>query len=1526
MDQGTRLGIYEIGELLGEGGMGSVYRARDTKLGRDVAIKVLLRNLASDPKLLARFEREAKVLASINHPNIATIYGFEDVDGTPYLVLEYLEGETLAQALQRGRLPTAAVLRAGIQIARALEAAHEKDVVHRDLKPSNVMLCRETVKVLDFGIAKSFASGASDLTRSDTSGGDLTETGALVGTAPYMSPEQIRGGAVDKRTDVWAFGCVMFEAFTGTGPFARETVADTLAAILEYEPRWELLPDDCPANVGKLLRRCLQKDLARRARDLWDVRLELEEALAEVAPQDPTAPERPGEPATAAEQPDVHQPETLQTAAEAPPPTEAPAPEASDPGTHERLSQGERRQTTILTSTVGAYGTMAEQLAVDESERALAEIHRIVKAIVATHGGIVNRFARGELLVLFGVPTAHEDDPLRAIRAALDIHRQVRAALADVEERLGEPIRMNTAIHSGPVVVRIATEGGEEFTIAGPTLQMADRLATEAAADEILISADCHRVAAPFFDTEPLPTITLRGTAEQVVPYRVIAEKERQSRFEAAAELDLTRYTGRDREMHMLRSSLEAAMTGNGQLLTLEGEVGVGKSRLLYEFSHGGDCDQAALVRGRCRSDGAGLPYLPFIEALKSVLEIPEDAPTIDAESVASRIIAINPALDDFIPLYLHLLSIESPDYELPQHLQGDDFRIAMLEALSAIFTLPANERPVVMLLEDWHWADEASREVLSQLTSMLAAFAMLVIVTYRPEGDFDWGRGSERRHLTLEPLSEEFSVEVIKSVLGVQGFPTDLARMIHERTGGNPFFLEEVCHALEEEGVVRIEDAQATLTGSLDAVYLPDTVQAVILTRLDRLDPEPREVVRLASVVGREFGRRILERTMEDTGQLLTVLGQLKELGIVQQIAVVPEAVYRFKHALTREVAYGSLLPHQLRGLHGRVGEAIESLYPDRVDEHAARLAHHFGAAEEWEKAIEYGRRAAHKASRLQRADEALPLLESVHLWLTKLPESTDRQARLADVLLEMERACETLGRRSRQEDLINELTRLLEPAGASVRLVKTRIRQGELNVLLGQFEAADKPLREAISMTTELGDRELERAARRGLGFLRWQEERYDEAIECNERALEISVELEDDDAQGRDRANLASVLRSAGEPEKAIEHMTQALELTDLEANHANHGYLLNILGKIYRDLGDDDSALAAIEQARQLCADERIHIGLCFNLSAMATIYMERGDTDRCHELYEEMAQVSRTINYAEGLSIATRRLGELLFSLRHDDEALLYFEENAALSAQLRDQESEATSWTRIGELHERNGRADDAVAAWAKVQQLREDTRDSGGEIEAHEGIARATRMQDSDAAISHYNTALTLAIGLDDKPKQGELLNSMAITQWRAGNFHEALEFYERALRVFEGLDDEVHQGLVLNSIAVALRDMERPADALKRAEDALEVNRRTGQEVLEGHSLAVLGDVHFAMDKLSEALDHYQASLDLRRQIGDRPGEGWMLYRLSQVCAAQDMADLATSYAHEATQIAEEIDDTELRAAVHGSAPTND
>jgi serine/threonine-protein kinase len=284
---GQRLGSFKIASLLGAGGMGEVYQAHDTKLGRDVAIKVLPSAFVHDAERLARFQREARMLAVLNHPNIATIYGLEQSDDVHYLVMELVPGHTLAERVSAGALKIEEALKLGGQIAEALEAAHEKGVIHRDLKPVNVKVTPEgRVKVLDFGLAKAFASdGGLDFSNAPTLTAMGTEEGRIVGTPAYMSPEQARGKAVDKRTDIWAFGCVLYELLTGRQAFRGDTLSDMIAAVLEREPDWQALPSATPAKIRDLLRRCLQKDAQRRLRDLGDARMQIDEAPAAAQPR-----------------------------------------------------------------------------------------------------------------------------------------------------------------------------------------------------------------------------------------------------------------------------------------------------------------------------------------------------------------------------------------------------------------------------------------------------------------------------------------------------------------------------------------------------------------------------------------------------------------------------------------------------------------------------------------------------------------------------------------------------------------------------------------------------------------------------------------------------------------------------------------------------------------------------------------------------------------------------------------------------------------------------------------------------------------------------------------------------------------------------------------------------------------------------------------------------------------------------------------------------------------------------------------
>jgi len=296
LSPGSRLGPYEIVGPLGAGGMGEVYRARDTRLGRDVAIKVLPAHLSTNPEVRARFEREARAVSQLNHPHICTLYDVGREGGADYLVMEHLDGETLSARLARGALPTPDLLQFAIEIAEALDAAHRSGIVHRDLKPANVKLAADgTVKVLDFGLAKAWSGEAAasdssaDFSRSPTLARSSTEAGLILGTAAYMSPEQARGKAVDKRADIWAFGVVVFEMLTGRKLFEGETVTDVLAAVVRQEIDWQALPAATPGLLRRLLKSCLERDPRQRLHDAADARIVLDELLRGPSPEERAA-------------------------------------------------------------------------------------------------------------------------------------------------------------------------------------------------------------------------------------------------------------------------------------------------------------------------------------------------------------------------------------------------------------------------------------------------------------------------------------------------------------------------------------------------------------------------------------------------------------------------------------------------------------------------------------------------------------------------------------------------------------------------------------------------------------------------------------------------------------------------------------------------------------------------------------------------------------------------------------------------------------------------------------------------------------------------------------------------------------------------------------------------------------------------------------------------------------------------------------------------------------------------------------
>ena len=1498
---GRVIGRYELRETVGAGGMGVVYRAWDATLGRTIALKFLPTHLGADDHARERFRIEAQAAAALDHPNICTIHEIgESDDGQLYIAMPFYEGATIRERLARGPLPVVEAVALACQAANGLAKAHERGIVHRDVKPANLMVTVDgVVKILDFGIAK-----LTDVT--------LTGPGVRPGTIAYMSVEQVRGESVDGRADIWSLGVVLYEMLTGARPFRGDSHAGVLHEILHAEPRWPALSEvGVPSSVERVIRRAL----AREAGNRYPTAAELARDLEIAVPSVTTTPR--------SVRSDV-------------------SPNVDRRGTRDESSipAGERRQATIAACRLAGHARLLERLGSEAADRALREIHVAAESLATKYGGVLDR-ARGDTMTLvFGLPVAHEDDCLRATRSLLELQARVHGISARIDAAAGSALHLRAGIDMGTVIERPARVPGLAFEVSGPAVDTAAQLSTLAPPGEIWVSAECLRFIEGFVWTEARSPVTLGDREQPLFPYRVTGESGLQTSIEAKQRVrGLTPFTGRERELAFLLEQLEAAVSGAGRVVTVVGEAGQGKSRLLHEFRQRLDGRDVLQVQGRCPAHGGGGAYLPFIEVLRDILQLGGgDTGAVEGRSrdVVQRILALGAELEEFVPIYLHLLSIPNDEFPLPQRVRGEQFGVAVQEALAALVTVSARRRATVLLLEDWHWADGASRGALGQIADLTSEHALLVVLTTRPGRDEDWNAASHHA-LTLRSLQPDVSFALLRAVLRVAHVPPAVASLVHERTGGNPFFLEELSQTLVEEGILRVEDGAVVVAGALDGLHVPDTVQAVIRARLDRLPREAREVLRLASVVGREFTRRILEHTMADEGRLPHALEALKVVGLIQQTRIVPDAAYRFKHVLTQEVAYDGLLDHRRRELHGRVGAAIESLHGDRLEEHLARLAHHFSRAELWDRAVRYGVQAADRAGALAQYADAFDTLERARTWLAKLPDEPPRRAMLVDLLLRQERLCETLGQRERQQRIIDELVILLEATDDRANLAEVYVRQGDLFTLLRQFDAADAALDRSLRLRRELGDAVGVRNTLRSLGLLRWHEGRDREALEPVQEALAIDEALGDDVATVGDISNLGHVLKGIGEHERARAYLLQGLALSDRiiaeTADGAVRGevelkqcYLLHNLANVSREAGDVVGALAYLERAREI-AGKRLPIQLSYHYTSLAHMHLQLGRIDEAVELYRAAVELTRQARFVPGFAQSLRMLGEVLLGLGRRADAIPHLQEAIGLFAQLKDRDGEARAWCRVASAFEQQGDETDAIAAWAKARALRRQSGDVAGEMEALEGLGRTTRqhLSEPSIALGYYKEAADLARTLMDAQTEGKLRNTIGILEWGRGEYREALSQYERALVIFRELHDEPALGLIVNSIGATLMKLNRPEAAREYLHEGLEIHRRARQPRLEGHALTLLGEIALGFDESREALSCFQSSLAIRRAIGDQRGEGWAHHHIARAQIARDRPDQAREALTLAERAGAACDDGELLAScrqLHRSA----
>lgn len=1432
---------YVVLDVLGAGGMGVVCRARDERLHRLVALKFLPPHLVADEAAKTRFMLEARAAAALEHPNVCTIYEIGDTpEGELYIAMPLYEGETLHARIAHGPLPIDRVVSIAREIASGVSAAHHQGIVHRDIKPSNVMLLPDgRLKVLDFGVAK-----VKDIS--------LTAAGTPVGTVAYMSPEQTRGEEVDHRVDVWALGVVIYEMVTGRLPFSGSSAAGLIHAIgsRPHMPATELR-EGVPPALDDLISTALAKAPERRFASMIEV-----VAALDLLKHGPRAPAGSGSSTSGATFTSVDS---------------AVAPAA------------ERRRAVVLVTQLSDYGAFVERLDPGDLDEILAHVRAAAVDTMRRHGGLVNQALSEEIVSLFGIPAAHEDDDVRAVRAAIELHARVRALTTPALKASGAALAVQTGIASGSVVARRLREGPRRYGVSGAPAQTAARLASLAARDGVLITPECHNHVSPFVTAEPGDAIELQPHAPPVIPYRVLGESGVQTRLEAADRTALAPFTGRAGELARLQEIVTESGRGTGRIALVVGDAGMGKSRIIHELRERVRALNFRVLLGRCRSYGGVSPYLPVVEFLRDILDTGAQG---EAGPIVARIRAIDPSLEPFLPLYLHLLSVPSDEFALPKHLQGEHLHAALLEAIVALVMASAQQTPLLLLLEDWHWADDASREVLLRIAEVVDSLPVAIIVATRPEPGILAELGGKGSIIQLAPLDASAALILLPALLGGGRISEDLAARVHERTGGNPFFLEQVAHTLREAGAIVTVGGETTLTRDIESLQLPDTVQAVIRARVDRLDGDAREVLRGASVIGRDFGRTLLLAAVPREIDTPRALERLRAAALIQQVRVVPEPGYRFKHVLTQEVAYGSLLEHQRKAAHGAIGLALERETADHVDEHAESLAHHFGQADAWDQAVKYGRRAAERLRALSQFGNALAMLERVQGWIEQLPDTPQRGDLLADILLDQERLCETLGQRNRQQLIINNVIALLAPQGASSRLAEAYLRQGDLLTLLKRFDAADRALNTVVRLSRDKGDRVLERNALRSVGLLRWHQDRHVEALAIAEKALELNRALGDELGVLGDLSNIGNILRALGEHARARAVLEEAVAMPVAGRDPGRMSSVLHNLANVHRAVGDLDLALECLHRADDAMRAHMMPIQRSFHLTTIANIRLQQGDVDAAVETYRRALELSRRARHADGLAQALRLLGELQFGMRQDAEAAVHLAEAAALFAQLEDGASEVQAWTQVAVARERLGDWTGARAAWTDVRRLRRSLGDRPGELDALEGLARSARRLVTPAeAVAVFEDALLLALAVGAVDRQLMLHNTIGILEWERGHYLSALEHYEAGLRLCRDAGDRAHEGLMLNSMGVTLGHLHRHEEARTVLEESVALSRETGEHLLQAHALTALADVSVQIGRPEAAAEYLEAALALREELRDEKGAAALRQRLAQV-----------------------------------------
>ena len=1025
--------------------------------------------------------------------------------------------------------------------------------------------------------------------------------------------------------------------------------------------------------------------------------------------------------------------------------------------------EGERKQVTVMFTDVSGFTAMSERLDPEEVHALMDRAFEVILAAVHGYEGTINQFLGDGVMALFGAPIAHEDHAGRALRAALDIQVKLAPIRADVQRMHGRDFLMRIGINTGTVVVgAIGRDLRMDYTALGDTVNLASRLLNVAQPGQIVVSRHTKDLCEGFFVFEDLGDFQLKGKTEPQRAFAVKSELGGRTRLEVSKERGLTPLLGRAAEREQLAELFRKAAGGSGAVVVIAGEPGVGKSRLLYEFLRGLDNSGHLEVETTCASFGRAMAYRPLVELYRRYFDLPEDlSPEDIRRRIAARLVALGVEGEEPALLLHHFLGVSVPP-EFLQRVQGAQLRGRTHEILGTVIFRESALKPVVLIIENLHWIDDSSGELLKSLAARAHEHAVLLVLTTRPGSSTDW-LPITTETLKLEGLTHDDIGEMVGTLCASRSVSEPLLELMVAKGGGNPLYVEEIVRQLQETEGILVEDGEARLRAS--DVTVPETIRDIIAARVDRLAESPKQTLQVASVVGRRFGVSLVSHVRETERNL--VAGDLKDLHAVDFVFPSvhdPELMYSFKHALTQDVVYTSLLERRRRRFHAAAGRGLEELYAGRIDDVVEILAYHFGRGQVWDKAVTYQRQAAAKAQARSAHREAVACLEEALEALRHLPETPQTREQNIDVRLELRSSLYPLGEFEKMRACLREAETMASAISDSRRLGLVSYHTAEYFRQTGRFAEARALAEKALALGDKLQDVPLRLFSGHHLGLACHALGEYRRAAEllrtvaqspqaeCPAGAFRGTVSGSWASFQAITLAWLARCLAERGEFEEGVDAGGRAVALAE--------------------EFGSPYSLAAAC-----------IGLGYCT---------LVKGDLDAAGPVLERACRVAGEANLTLFRPQATRLLGATCLLAGRTDEGIAMVRAAAEEVESRRLMMQQAAVLALLGEACLFTGRVDEASNAAQRALSLAREGGQRGDAAAALHvlGEAAARGSLNVDEAEHYYLEAIALAGELEMRPLLARTHLGIGRLYVRASDRDRAEDHLLTATRLFITMD----------------------------------------------------------------------------------------------------------------------------------------